>query len=135
MGHSAKWLFEKKSIGLRNLRSLVRISDFGMATSAKPGRIEQLLSNIVLCRLSSLSLFSSLSSPALPFFLWCGAGRAAPRETGHHGNHKKHVTLPDLCVSSLRRGHANLLCIVPILTDDLRRGSNNIGRHWLECRQ
>ena len=23
----------------------------------------------------------------------------------------------DLCVSSLRRGHANLLCIVPILTD------------------
>ena len=26
--------------------------------------------------------------------------------------------LLDLCVSSLRRGHANLLCIVPILTDD-----------------
>ena len=24
----------------------------------------------------------------------------------------------DLCVSSLRRGHANLLCIVPIFTDD-----------------
>ena len=36
---------------------------------------------------------------------------------------KKFVTLLDLCVSSLRRGHANLLCIVPILTDDLRRGS------------
>ena len=29
----------------------------------------------------------------------------------------------DLCVSSLRRGHANLLCIVPILADDLFRGS------------
>ena len=28
-----------------------------------------------------------------------------------------------LCVSSLRRGHANLLCIVPILTDDPRRES------------
>ena len=27
-------------------------------------------------------------------------------------------------MSSLRRGHANLLCIVPILTDDLRRESN-----------
>ena len=26
-------------------------------------------------------------------------------------------------LKSLRRGHANLLCIVPILTDDLRRGS------------
>ena len=28
------------------------------------------------------------------------------------------------CVSSLRRGHANLLCIVPILSDDPRRESN-----------
>jgi hypothetical protein len=37
---------------------------------------------------------------------------------------KKLVTLLDLCVSSLRRGHANLLCIVPILTDDPRRESN-----------
>ena len=37
--------------------------------------------------------------------------------------HKKLFTLLDLCVSSLRRGHANLLCIVPILTDDPRRES------------
>ena len=37
---------------------------------------------------------------------------------------KKLVTLLDLCVSSLRRGHANLLCIVPILSDDPRRESN-----------
>ena len=36
---------------------------------------------------------------------------------------KNLVTLLDLCVSSLRRGHANLLCIVPILSDDLRRES------------
>ena len=36
---------------------------------------------------------------------------------------KKFDTLLDLCVSSLRRGHANLLCIVPILTDDPRRES------------
>ena len=36
---------------------------------------------------------------------------------------KKLFTLFDLCVSSLRRGHANLLCIVPILTDDPRRES------------
>ena len=33
---------------------------------------------------------------------------------------KKLFTLLDLCVSSLRRGHANLLCIVPILADDPR---------------
>ena len=33
------------------------------------------------------------------------------------------LTLLDLCVSSLRRGHANLLCVVPILTDDPRRES------------
>ena len=32
-------------------------------------------------------------------------------------------TLLDLCVSSLRMGHASLLCIVPILTDDPRRES------------
>jgi hypothetical protein len=38
---------------------------------------------------------------------------------------KKLFTLLDLCVSSLRRGHANLLCIVPILTDDPRRESES----------
>jgi hypothetical protein len=38
---------------------------------------------------------------------------------------KKLFTLLDLCVSSLRRGHANLLCIVPILTDDPRRESED----------
>ena len=37
---------------------------------------------------------------------------------------KELFTLLDLCVSSLRRGHANLLCIVPILTDEPRRESN-----------
>ena len=41
-------------------------------------------------------------------------------------NQKKLFTLLDLCVSSLRRGHANLLCIVPILTDDPRRESSRI---------
>ncbi|KAI3829954.1 hypothetical protein L1987_04086 [Smallanthus sonchifolius] len=32
-------------------------------------------------------------------------------------NIKKFGPFLDLCVSSLRRGHANLLCIVPILSD------------------
>ena len=36
---------------------------------------------------------------------------------------KKLVTLLDLCVSSLRRGHANLLCIIPILSGDPQRES------------
>ena len=35
----------------------------------------------------------------------------------------KLFTLLDVCVSSLRRGHANILCIVPSLTDDPRRES------------
>ena len=35
-------------------------------------------------------------------------------------------TLLDLCVSSLRRGHAKLLCIVSILTDDPRMESVNV---------
>ena len=38
---------------------------------------------------------------------------------------KKKWYILDLCVSSLRRGHANLLCIVPILADD-PRGVPNI---------
>ena len=33
------------------------------------------------------------------------------------------LTLPGLCMSSLRRGHANLLCTVQLLTDDPRRES------------
>merc|ERR1711903_119598 len=44
-------------------------------------------------------------------------------DVGKCGKRKKLFTLLDLCVSSLRRGHANLLCIVPILTDDPRRES------------
>ena len=48
----------------------------------------------------------------------------------HYSVKKKCDTLLDLCVSSLRRGHANLLCIVPILTDDLRRGSKCL-QVWL----
>ena len=44
--------------------------------------------------------------------------------TGCGGNEKL-FTLLELCVPSLRRGHANLLCIVPILTDDPRRESNS----------
>ena len=42
--------------------------------------------------------------------------------------YKTCCTLLDLCVSSLRKGHANLLCIVPILTDDPRRESKSNGR-------
>ena len=59
-----------------------------------------------------------------------GNGRAdivhAPLELTNDDVLKKLFTLLDLCVSSLRRGHANLLCIVPILTDDLRRGSDMV---------
>ena len=36
---------------------------------------------------------------------------------------KQMFTLLDVCVSFLRRGHANLLCIVLILMDDPRRES------------
>ena len=43
--------------------------------------------------------------------------------TASNSEFKKRFTLFDLCASSLRRCHANLLCIVPILTDDPRRES------------
>ena len=49
---------------------------------------------------------------------------SAPRHTYIQSRmSKKLVTLLDLCVSSLRKGHPNLLCIVPILSDDPRRES------------
>ena len=43
---------------------------------------------------------------------------------GYKRRSKKLFTLLDWCVSSLRRGHANLLYIVLILTDDPRRESS-----------
>jgi hypothetical protein len=61
-----------------------------------------------------------------------GATGAPPRRMAQHHFYgfanisKKLFTLLDLCVSSLRRGHANLLCIVPILTDDPRRESESV---------
>ena len=81
-------------------------------------------------KLRACSRFGSLirTSPKEWFFfppaparwiLWKERSNAGARE---HIT-KKLFTLLDLCVSSLRRGHANLLCIVPILTDDPRRES------------
>ena len=43
---------------------------------------------------------------------------------------KKIVYFLNLCVSSLRRDHANLLCIVPILTDDHPKVINSIPSIW-----
>merc|ERR1711894_311415 len=57
--------------------------------------------------------------------------RHHPIGTGSLANKcKKLVSLLDLCVSSLRRGHANLLCIVPILTDDLRGESKCVQKSF-----
>ena len=62
-----------------------------------------------------------------PLRMISARNRTARRhEKGERGE-KNLVTLLDLCVSSLRRGHANLLCIVPILSDDLRGESNKWG--------
>jgi hypothetical protein len=66
------------------------------------------------------------SGPVRPAFAFisCLCEAAFRLVLGHRA--KKLFTLLDLCVSSLRRGHANLLCIVPILTDDPRRESNSM---------
>ena len=56
----------------------------------------------------------------------CGCKQSTHRHTpslAKSSLFKKLGALLDLCVSSLRRGHANLLCIVPILSDDPRRES------------
>ena len=51
---------------------------------------------------------------------WC---RACTKQKTSLPLHKKLGTLLDLCVSSLRKGNASLLCIIPILSDDPRRES------------
>ena len=60
-----------------------------------------------------------------PLRMKSARNRTARRDEKGVRGEKNLVTLLDLCVSSLRRGHANLLCIVPILTDDPRRESRN----------
>ena len=69
---------------------------------------------------------------AAPRFRKCTIGSksvaACAREMRSGAAGEKIITLLDLCVSSLRRGHANLLCIVPILTDDPRRESKRLIR-------
>ena len=48
--------------------------------------------------------------------LCAAAGASSDAKVAREGEAgQKKDTLLDLCVSSLRRGHANLLCIVPIL--------------------
>ena len=69
------------------------------------------------------------NSTPLPVRWFCLGGVLLPAAERLQ-RQKKFSTLPDLCVSSLRRGHANLLCIVPILTDDPRRESNSMAR-WM----
>ena len=73
--------------------------------------------------LSSFPLYTSLTFFAVSFANVVSRWKATYT--------KKLFTLLDLCVSSLRRGHANLLCIVPILTDDPRRESKcNASMKW-----
>ena len=54
-----------------------------------------------------------------------GGARRRPRTrtTGSHDFGITMFTLLDVCVPSLRRGHANLLSTVPILMDEPRRES------------
>jgi hypothetical protein len=61
--------------------------------------------------------------------------RVQIKETKNEKYAKKNCdTLLDVSVSSLRRGHANLLCIVPILADDPRGVPINIGDKCLSTR-
>jgi len=61
----------------------------------------------------------------LPSQMVVGIRRPEENQKEQRQKGQKIDTLLHLCVSSLRRGHANLLCIIPILTDDLRRESKS----------
>lgn len=61
----------------------------------------------------------------LPKCRWPRGERQQKRGLALHPISDKLFILLDLCVSSLRRCHAYLLCIVPSLTDDPRRESTS----------
>ena len=94
----------------------------------------QLHSLVRATQVQSLLMLIFLHFPCLhtppPFCLPLPGVRTAPVEcdgtAGFVVGLQKNSTLLDLCVSSLRRGHADLLCIVPILTDDPRRESSSV---------
>ena len=73
-------------------------------------------------RTPSASVMVSLCCPQIPLRFPLGSHYVYRKSTNIHEQSTLKKTLY-FCVSSLRRGHANLLCIVPILTDDPRRES------------
>ena len=66
------------------------------------------------------------SGPARPAFAFLPCLMHVALEPDAEQCAKKLFTLLDLCVSSLRRGHANLLRIFPTLTDAPRRASKKL---------
>ena len=75
--------------------------------------------------------------------LWCrkgtqkSSGKQQPCTHKTHKGHKSRYFL-ELCVSSLRRDHANLLCIVPILTDvpcGIQQGGGDLCPHTVFVEQ
>jgi len=94
-----------------------------------------------ICRSSSINVlwgFHMASEPPAfsPMFRPCSARLFCPcsvhilsisRGGATSDVVKKLSTLLDLCVSSLRRGHANMICIVAILTDDPQGNPNTLG--------
>jgi hypothetical protein len=74
--------------------------------------------------MSYLCFFVLFGLPTVSDIIPRQCARAGYREGPLPTVCKQMFTLLDECASSLRRGHANLLCTVPILSDDRRRGSN-----------
>ena len=65
--------------------------------------------------------------------LRCCFGRRPAAAPAFASVHITLLTLLDVCESSLRRGHADLLCIVPIWKNDPRRESASVHITW--CRR
>ena len=89
--------------GIANIYCLPHITP---AVQIRPGRVQPPL------RSGEWSAQGALGSEP-----WSGSREVGPPTS----TNIQLLTLLDLRVSSLRRGRANLLCIVPILTDDPRR--------------
>ena len=109
-----------QAIVLRVREEVLRARALSFSTRARyrPQRVRAIVLRacVLLFSARAIILRARAIAPRSPWARYC-AQRA--RDLSN-----KLFTLLDLCVSSLRRGHANRLCIVPILTDDPRRESN-----------
>ena len=114
-------IFPAKEIDVKKTQKTIKIKASKRATSylGKTQKTAKKSNQQLRSSFSSLFKIKRECVLAMKKLSCCGdvhLGKIVWKDQGRVGE-KKFGPFLDLCVSSLRRGHANLLCIVPILSD------------------